>query len=223
MVLAVLCLTIIGSMALVLAADHLLFMRGTCDEWRLRGVPANYDDLNWWKARVGPLPPRGTTQGHVGPMRPLGPEGWNRDGSSGPPGMILPNGLVAYRMKTSWPMIGGDLLTSKETHAWRLGVDWPGGMVLERIYISAPGVRPPHPAQGAWECRIIPLGLVLNTLYAAGPVCIVVTLLAWEAAGVYRRIRGSIRRAHGRCPSCGYVLLPGQSACPECGYEAPGS
>ncbi len=223
MVLAVLYFTIIGSVALVLAADHFLFMRGTRDEWRLRALPADYDDLNWWKGCVGPLPPRGTTEGHVAPMRPVGPEGWNRGGCGGPGGMILPHGLVAYRMKTSWPMIRGDLITSKTTHAWRVGVDWPGGVVMERIYISPAGAAPPHPTLGGWKWRIRPLGLVLNTLYAAGPVCIVVTLLAWEIAGVYRRIRGRSRRTRGRCPECGYVLLAGQRVCPECGYQERGS
>ncbi|MDY7110584.1 MAG: hypothetical protein SYC29_18280 [Planctomycetota bacterium] len=219
MVLSILCLTIIGAVAIVLAADYVLFVHGTRDEWRLRGVPANYDDLEWWKAHVGPLPPRGTTEGHVAPMRPVGPDGWNRGGCGGPPGMILPKGLVAYRMKTAWPMIRGDLLTSKTTHAWRVGVDLPGGRVIERMHIGPPGVRPPHPAFGGWECRILPLGLVLNSLYVAGPLCIVVTILVWEVTRVYRGIRGATRGARGRCPQCGYVLVAGQSVSPECGYH----
>ena len=219
MVLVVLYFTIIGSVALVLAADHFLFMRGTCDSWRLSFAFPNHEDLAWWQARVGPLPPAGTTEGLVGPARPVGPDGWNRDPWGSPYTARLPDGLVAYRMNTSWPMIRGDLLTSKTTHAWRAGVDLPGGMVLERSYISPPGQAPPHPTLGGWKWRVLPLGLVLNTLYAAGPVCIVVTLLAWEAAGVYRRIRGTRRRARGQCPDCGYAKgpTPGDE-CPECGY-----
>lgn len=223
MVLAVLYFTIVGSAAVVLVADHFLFMRGTCDTWRLSFAFPSHEDLAWWQAQVGPVPPAGTTEGHVDPARPVGPDGWNRDPCGGPPTSRLPDGLVAFRMKTSWPMIRGDLLMSEKTHAWRVGVDWPGGMAVERIFIGLPGQAPPHPALGGWEWRILPVALVLNTLYAAGPVCILVTLLAWEAAGVYRRIRGRSRRARGRCPECGYVLLSGQSVCPECGYKERGS
>lgn len=222
MVLAVLCFTIIGSVPVVLVADHFLFRYGTWSGWTLTPKVARYDDLKWWQARIGPLPPA-TDTGHVlPPARTRGRDGQGGDGCESANYGQLPSGLAVYSMSTKSPMIRGGVLVSKSLHVWRAGVQLPGGMAVERIFIGRPGQPPAHPTLGGWDWRILPVPLVLNTLYAAGPLCIVVTLLAWEIAGVYRRIRGASRQARGRCPECGYVLLPGQSVCPECGYAERG-
>ena len=222
-VLSVLFFTIIGSAALVLVADHFLFRYGTWSGWTLTPTIAKHDDLNWWQSRIGPLPPPTASGYLLPPASTRGRDGQGGDGCEGANYGQLPSGLAAYRMSTKSPMIRGGVLVSRSSHVWRAGVQLPGGMAVERIYIGRPGAPPPHPTLGGWDWRILPVALVLNTLYAAGPVCILVTLLAWEAAGVYRRIRGTRRRTRGRCPDCGYVLLTGQSVCPECGYEERGS
>jgi hypothetical protein len=228
MVLSVLCLTLIGSVALVLVADHFLFRYGTWSGWTLEPTIAQREDIRWWQSRVGPLPPAGTTEGLVTPAKPVGGrDGWNRAGVDGLPGMQLSDGLAAYSIETSWPMVRGKVLLSPTTHVWRMGLSLPGGMVVERVYTGRPGWPPPHPSFGGWTWRIRPLSLVLNTLYAAGPVCILVTLLVWVSPRLYRGIRRRIYRARGRCPvcgagrcpDCGHVLTAGQSVCPECGYE----
>ncbi|MCH8344367.1 MAG: zinc ribbon domain-containing protein [Planctomycetes bacterium] len=213
-------LSIIGSTAIVLGVDHLLFTRGTWSSWQLVVVPVvGHDETAWWKSRVGPLPPAGTTTNIVAPATVRGRDGLNADGAPAPHGARLLYGLIAYRMKTQFPMIRGGVLISPTTHAWRVGVELPGGIAVERIYLGLPGQAPPHPTFGGWDLRILPVGLLINSLYAAAPLCVVVTVLAWFSRWAFRRIRGSIRRAHSRCPACAYVLLPEQNTCPECGYQ----
>jgi hypothetical protein len=59
--------------------------------------------------------------------------------------------------------------------------------------------------------RILPRGFTLNTLLAAG------VLLGLVEGFAFARRR--VRRAKGRCPSCGYDRggLAKNAACPECG------
>ncbi len=230
MVLAVLCFTLIGSAVVVVVIDHFLFRYGTWSGWTLTPRLARYKDLDWWQSRIGPLPPATSTGDLIPPASTRGRDGQGGDGCESANYGQLPSGFAAYEMRTKPPMIRGGVLTSQKLHVWRAGVQLPGGMAVERIFIVGPGLPPPHPTLGGWDWSIRPLGLVLNTLYAAGPVCILVTLLAWATAGAYRRTRRKIRLARGRCPvcgcgrcpDCGYVLLAGQSVCPECGYQEGG-
>jgi hypothetical protein len=220
MVLAVLCISIVGSAALVLVADHFIFRYGSWSGWKLTPTVAKRDDLQWWQAHVGALPTATTTEGWIAPARPSGGrDDWNRDGVPGPPGAHLPDGLVTYTVETSWPTVHGKVVSSSTTHAWWMGLDLPGGMVVQRICICRAGQPPPQPTLGGWSWRTQPLALVLNMLYAAGPVCVVVTLVAWAMAAAYRSILGKLRLARHACPKCGHGLLPGQDTCPECGHR----
>lgn len=209
--------SIIGSVAIVLAADDVLFTRGTWNGWQLVPRVAGDDEATWWQSRVGPLPPPATTANIIAPAPVRGRDGSNADGSAGAPGANLPNGIIAYRMTTPTRMIRGGVLVSPTAHVWRVGVELPGGMAVERVYFGLPGQTPPHPTLGGWDVRVLPLGLLANSLCVAPPLCVVLMLLAWVTARAFRRIRGSIRRARRRCPACAYVLLPGQTGCPECG------
>jgi hypothetical protein len=61
--------------------------------------------------------------------------------------------------------------------------------------------------------RVLPFGFALNTLLAAG------VLLGLVEGVAFARRR--VRRAKGRCPSCGYDRggLAKDAACPECGAK----
>jgi hypothetical protein len=61
---------------------------------------------------------------------------------------------------------------------------------------------------------VLPRGFAINTLIAAGVVLGLVEGFAFA--------RGRVRRAKGRCPSCGYDRkgLAMDAACPECGEKA---
>ena len=64
--------------------------------------------------------------------------------------------------------------------------------------------------------RVLPLGLVVNTLVYALPCYLVIGLIgSWLRA--YKR---EARRYIGNCPSCGYNLLGKfEQGCPECGWR----
>ena len=132
----------------------------------------------------------------------------------------LSAGLMSVRMETESKWIRGSILVSPTKHAWHVGVQLPGGMAVERIFIGPSGAALAHPALGGWDFRILPIGLALNTLYVAGPLCVLVTVLAWATARAFRRIMGaSSRRARGQCEVCAYILIAGQNPCPECGHH----
>jgi hypothetical protein len=221
-VLAGLFLTIVASAVLVLAVDHVLFTRGTWSGWRLVPRSAGHDQVSWWQSQVGLLPGPTTTGSIVPPAVVRSRDGKNGNGAPGAPGARLPDGLIEYRMRTDSSMIRGGVLVSPDTHAWRVGVDLPGGMVVERVHIGLPGLAPLHPTLGGWDARIRLLGLVTNSLYVAGPLCIVLYFSARTSRWGFRRIIGSIRLARGRCPACAYVLVTINDPCPECGHPARG-
>lgn len=218
MVLAVLFMAIIGSAGLVFVVDYVVFLWGTWDPWRMSFATPRDEDLAWWRANVGPLPPETMGGALTAPTVPSRPRGAGANGAPGAPGIRLPHGVGVYRMDTGWPMIDGGVLVSPTVHAWRAGVNLPGGMVVERRCVVGPGLTPPHPSSGGWRMRVLPTGLALNTLYAAGPVCVVVMTLIWGYGAAFRRIRGRIRRVRGQCPGCGYMEGPSPGdTCPECG------
>jgi hypothetical protein len=79
--------------------------------------------------------------------------------------------------------------------------------------VIAPPVSLTRPGTGvrALPLGILPLGFALNTLFYAAVLLGVVEGVAFA--------RRRVRRAKGRCPSCGYdrAGLAEGSACPECG------
>lgn len=86
-----------------------------------------------------------------------------------------------------------------------------------RYRMSGIDLRPPDrfDPETLLPTRIVPLGFALNTLLAAGVLLGVVEGVAFARLWVSRRVR----RASGRCPSCGYDRrgLAADAACPECG------
>jgi len=219
--LVALLLSIIGSAAIILVADHFLFKHGTWSGWTLTPYPPKRDDLQWWQSRVGPLPPPTNTGDLISPQNIRGRDGRGGQAAETPTNMRLPHGFVAYRMDTRSPVIRGRVLVGVSRHIWYAGVEFPGGMVVERQCRPVPGQPPLHPTIGGWHSTILPAGLALNTLYGAAPLCIIVTLVAWPLAARYRKIRRGIRLAYGRCPECSHPLLPEQEVCPECGCPRP--
>jgi hypothetical protein len=212
--------SLIPSAALVLIADHCLFRWGTWPAWTLAQSYPGSDEPEWWESRIGPLPPPTDTGAIAPPASVRGRDGSGGDGTDGGIGHQLPHGFGKYEMQTRLPLIRGDVLMATDVHVWRAGVELPGGMVVDRYYIGQPGVAPPHPTLGEWETRILPIGLVLNTLYAAGPLSILAWSSMWIVGTTRRGIRGRMRRRRGQCPACAYVLLPEQAVCPECGRES---
>ena len=217
-VLAALFFSFLGSAAIVLTADYFLLRIGTWSAWTTVSYHPSHDDVAWWKSQVGPLPPPTTTGGMVMPPIVRGRDG-STGGAVGLSGSRLNQGLINVRMKTASAWIRGGVLVSARKHAWHIGVELPGGMAFERIYIGPPGVAPKHPTYGTWDFRILPIGLAINSLFVAGPLCVLVTVLAWATARAFRRIMGIDRRARGQCEVCAYVLIAGQNPCPECGHH----
>jgi hypothetical protein len=211
--------SLVASAALVIIADQCLFRWGTWPGWTLaRSIPGT-DEAAWWESRVGPLPAATDTGAIVTPASMRGRDGSVGDGAPGLHGQRLPHGFGGYEMQTRLPLIRGGVLIATDLHAWRAGVELPGGMVVDRYYVGQPGVAPPHPTYGQWDVRLLPIGFVLNTLYAAGPLCILAWTSMWIVAATSRRIRARVRRRRGQCPACAYILLPEQAVCPECGRE----
>jgi hypothetical protein len=83
---------------------------------------------------------------------------------------------------------------------------------LENLFPLPPRVQSLIDRPGrSLPLRILPLGFALNTLLAAGVLLTLVEGFAFA--------RRRVRRAKGRCPSCGYDRggLAKDAACPECG------
>ncbi len=217
-VLAALFLSFLGSAAIVLAADYFLFRSGTWTGWTMVAFYPSHEDVLWWESQVGPLPPPTSTAGMVMPRQSRGRTGLT-SGSDALTASRLAYGLMGVRMETASEWIRGSVLVSETKHAWHIGVELPGGMAFERIYIGAPGDALAHPTYGTWDFRILPIGLAINSLFVAGPLFVLVTILAWTTARTFRRIKGIDRRARGRCEVCAYVLIAGQNPCPECGHH----
>ena len=218
-VLAALFFSILGSAAIVLATDYVLFRSGALSGWTMVAHSSSHDDVIWWQSQVGPLPAPATTADIMIPRPAPGRTGLS-GGAVGLSASRLSDGLMNLRMETESKWMRGSILASRTKYAWRIGVELPGGMALERIYISAPGAALAPPTLGGWDFRILPIGLALNTLFVAGPLCVLVTVLAWATARAFRRIMGaSSRRARGQCEVCAYILIAGQNPCPECGHH----
>jgi len=221
-VLGAMILSFIGSAAIILVADYLLFRHGAWSGWTLTQTRPSQHDLEWWKSHVDPRPARTADVRFVLPAIVTGRDGRQSTyDMSANGGRLL--GLESYGISTRSPLVRGSVLASPSFHVWRLGVHFPGGIAVERQIRTAPGEAPPHPTKGGWKRRIRPMRFALNTLYGAGSLCIVVTLIGWPLAATFRRIRGLLRLAHGRCPNCGHTLLPAQEACPVCGRPRPES
>jgi hypothetical protein len=119
---------------------------------------------------------------------------------------------------------GGDRLGDIRL-MWRLEAGWPVPAVMgegrrEMTTVTSRGAlaippwlrpRPLPTSRPHLPARILPVGFTLNTLLAAGVLLGVVEGFAFA--------RRRVRRAKGRCPSCGYDRggLAGDAACPECG------
>ncbi len=127
--------------------------------------------------------------------------------------------LLSDRMEAEpkWAQLGV-VETSTET-VWSIGVKLPGGMAFERVYSTLPGAQSPALAFGYWDFKILPTGLVLNSLIVAGPLCVLLTIVWWGTARVIRSIKTKSRRARGQCEVCAYLLIAGQNPCPECGHH----
>ncbi len=219
-VLLVLTLTIIGSAAIVIAADLVLFAHAILNGCQLvAGAAAGPEERAWWQSRVGPLPQSGTTFNVSLPKPMPGLDGSNRHSMHAPGGFRLPHGLLVIKMKTDSPLLRGEVLVSATTHAWRVRVQLPGGPIVTREYITAAGQPSPNGIFRYWRIRIELLGLTLNSLILAGPLCVLVFTGARLTAGLFRRFRAFIRRVRGQCGECGYTLLPDQTRCPECGHQ----
>lgn len=90
--------------------------------------------------------------------------------------------------------------TSATGGAWQQGVDLPRSLGLAlRTWQSRLPLRPLWP------------GFAANTVVYA-----IVVAMVWRGPG---RVRGWLRRRHGRCAGCGYDLagLASGTTCPECG------
>ena len=218
-ILVALLLTFLGSAAIVLVTDYFLFVSGTWSGWQMVSQLPSHDEIAWWKSQVGPLPPPTTSRFIVLPATIRGLDGSNANGMAGGSGSRLSDGLRSVRMRSESKWIRGGVLVSPTKHAWHIGVELPGGMAFERIYIGLPGVAPAHPALGGWDFRVLPIGLAINSLFVAGPLFVLVALLARPTARTFRRIKAGRRRARGQCEVCAYVLLVGQNPCPECGHH----
>lgn len=210
-------LSLIGSAAIVIAADHLLFVRGTWSGWRLALEVANHDDATWWQSCVGTIPLSRRDATFVAPATISGLDSANGDSYPTPETGPRPFGLNAYRLRASSSFIHGGVLISPDTHAWRIVVNLPGGPVLERTYLAQPGQTPLHPIIGGWQVKVLPVGLLLNTLLFAAPLAILVIAGSRVWFRICDSVRGALRRARGQCRSCRYELLEGQAICPECG------
>lgn len=215
-------LSLVGSAAIVIAADHLLFVRGTWSGWRLALEGATHDDAAWWQSRVGTIPLSRHDATFVAPATIPGRDFANGDSVPTPESGSRPFGLNAYRLRAFSSFIYGRVLISPDTHAWRIGVSLPGGPALERIYTSKPGQSPPHPTISGWQARVLPDGLLLNALLFAAPLAtlVIVGLRVWSRT--CEAVRGAVCRARGQCTGCGFVLLDGQATCPECGQRSVG-
>ena len=218
-VLAALFFSFLGSAAIVLATDYVLFRSAARSGWSMVAHFPSHDDVIWWESQVGPLPAPATTADIVMPRPGPGRTGLT-GGGVGLSVSRLSDGLINLRLETESKWMRGSILVSPTKYAWHVGVQLPGGMALERIFIGPSGAALAPPALGGWDFRILPIGLALNTLFVAGPLCVLVTVLAWTTTRAFRRITGgSDRRARGQCEVCAYVLLAGQNPCPECGHH----
>ncbi len=173
------------------------------------------DDIEWWKSQIGPLPPPFYTGNIVMPATIQGLNVMNSNGMNGVGGSQLPDGLLSVNIVSESKWIRGGVLVSRTKHAWHIGVELPGGMAFERTTMGTPGVAPQHPALWGWKLRVLPIGLAINSLFAAAPFLI----LSKTTIGVFRRIRAKRRRAKGLCERCAYILMTEQHTCSECGHQ----
>ncbi len=223
-ILAALFFSFVGSAAIVLTVDYFIFRSGTWVGWTMTSNHPSYDDVVWWQSQVGPLPPPTTTRYIVMPDTIVGRTGFPGRGMNGASGSRLPDGLLNAQMKmgsnnkvSKW--IRGSVLISPNKHVWHMGVELPGGMAFERIYIGEPGVVPKHPTYGTWDFRIAPIGLAINSLFVAAPFFLLMIVLSRTSRKAFSRIMGLDRQSRDRCEVCAYVLIAGQNPCPECGYH----
>lgn len=215
-ILAALLLTFIGSAAFILITDYFIFRSGTWVGWTMVAKHPSNEDVLWWQSQIGPLPPPTTTSKMARPARVRGRTGI-ASGSGGNAGSRLRDGLISIDMITASTWIRGGVLISTEKHVWHLGVELPGGMAFERIYIGEPGVAPKHPTYGTWDFRVLPMGLMLNSLFVAAPLFLLMIVLSRTSRRAFTRIMGLDRETRDRCEVCAYVLIEGQNPCPECG------
>ncbi|MCA9285244.1 MAG: hypothetical protein KDA22_08530 [Phycisphaerales bacterium] len=122
---------------------------------------------------------------------------------------------VAYSIHAGWP---APCLVGAEIYGWPLGdLDATISSGLWFIIPLAPGgvgrfgEAPPF---SLWKGLTLPVrpmwrGLLLDCLFFGAAIGLV------RSALVLGRAR--VRRARGRCPACGYVLM-GSPRCPECGW-----
>ncbi|MCH8825163.1 MAG: hypothetical protein IH984_16840 [Planctomycetes bacterium] len=216
---AALFLGILGSVAIVFVVDYVLFVGGTWSGWQMVTNSVSRDDIAWWKSQVGPLPPPTNTGFFVLPTPITGLNGFNGNSTVGATGRQLPDGLLSLNIVSESKSIQGGVLLSRTKYAWHIGVELPGGMAFERVYIGMPGYTPSHPALWGWHFRILPIGLAVNSLFAAGPLLVIVILLSRPTAKTLYRIRAKFRRSRGQCEACAYILIAEQKVCSECGHH----
>lgn len=207
-------LTFLGAALIVFVVDYFMLVNGTWSGWQKVSQHPSLDDIAWWKSQVGPLPPPSSTGVIVQPANVRGINGASVTGAA-PITSRLIEGLLSVKLKTESKWIRGGVLVSPTKHAWHIGVQLPGGMAFQRYYIGTPGLAPKHPAFWSWDFRILPIGLAINSLYAAAPFIVIVTIFL----RVFRRIRARIRRARGQCEACAYILIAEQKVCSECGHH----
>jgi len=212
-ILAALLFSIIGSLVIVLAADCILSTRLAKIAGTVSIVQPSRDDLRLWYSSLGSLPDSGGASGVPASKAAEGPQELHPDATGSEHG---PRDITGVRINTISPMSRVGYMYSDSKFVWHRGVVLPGGMAFQRVCVTRPGQMPPAMSSEAWRVRILPMGLARNTLYLAGPLCVVVVLLVW-AVSRYRRIRQGLRLAYGRCPFCSHPLLPDQDICPECG------
>lgn len=211
--LASLILWIIGSAAVLFAADLVLFVYGTFNGCALTVSSATSEDLKWWQIHVGPVPDEVFEIEPPLPITGRDATWYHREGGRGADGVdepIVIDGIPAFDMKCDNPMIRGRALVTNQQWTYRLGVALPL-VFLERWYVGPANTDPGHPAEG-WLKKFHFGAFALNMLLF---MFMIDMCLVW-----FRRGRGWERRMRGRCAECAHILLPEQAYCPECGARS---
>jgi len=178
--------------------------------FRSKDVESNFVCSIWYDARTG-----GTWDGHwpEGDPRPHLPA-WAPELDPAHHAMSTGRMHVAIVVESGWPLsavrasASFDVALPASSPAREIDVEVRGGV------LQSPVVNDPF-APWLFHFELIPLrplapGLVGNAAMYAIAVAAIVRL-----CNVVRR---AIRRRHGRCAACGYVLASSHaSRCPECG------
>lgn len=139
-------------------------------------------------------------------LRPLPAWYTNAEGAAGPT-LTIPQGRMLEGFGWPRPSLARTLV----------GEPGPGWRALGQASappVQRPGIRftllgLPYPTRILWVGMLFNAGLF--SLMLLTPYALLIAA------------RKGLRRTLGRCVSCGYQLLPGQSPCPECGQPAPGA